>query len=248
MSSRDRQALGIIPARFASVRFPGKVLAPLCGKPMIQHVYERLAAASTVGDVVVATDSREVAEAVECFGGRVIKQSRSFATGTDRVAAAARDRPEDLIVDLQADEPLVDPVDIDRAVLRLAADESIDITTLAFEACDEAGFLSRDVVKVVANRNGHALYFSRSPVPHAERVSGIKPLYLGHVGIYCYRRAALMMLARCRRSDLEMRESLEQLRALEQGMTVGVVLAGRATVSVDRPDDLQEAERRLQRA
>ncbi len=241
------RVLGVIPARYASSRFPGKVLASLDGNPLIQHVYERLAAASLVDHVVVATDSHEVEEAVASFGGDCLFVAGPYATGTDRVAAAVAGLPSDIVVNLQGDQPRIEPGDIDRLVAELDASDGWDLTTLAFPASDLEGYESRDVVKVVADQSGRALYFSRAPVPsskeppspdEAER----KRLYLHHVGIYCFRRAAIERFASLPRTELEARESLEQLRALENGMSIGVVVTDRASRAVDREADLVELE------
>ncbi len=239
------RVIGVIPARLGSTRFPGKVLAPIGGRPLIQHVYERLVQASSVDEVLVATDSVEVDEAVSSFGGRALIVTEPCATGSDRVAAAVRDVAADVVVNLQADQPMIHPEDIDRTVGALERDAEAELSTLAFGADDEEGYRSPDVVKVVAGRGGRALYFSRAPVPHISESAGLSPLYLHHVGIYCFRRAALDRFASFPRGTLELRESLEQLRALENGMTVGLVLTERRTQSVDRPKDAAEVERRM---
>ncbi len=237
------RVVGIIPAHLGSTRFPGKVLASVGGRPLVQHTYERLAAASSVDEVMVATDSAEVEEAVSSFGGHVVMVTEPCATGSDRVAAAVRDVVADVVVNLQADQPMIHPTDIDLTVEALAADAGADLSTLAFRADDKEGYLSPDVVKVVAGRGERALYFSRSPVPHISQSSGVSALYLHHVGIYCFRRAALERFASFPRGALELRESLEQLRAVENGMAIGLALTERRTLSVDRPVDTVEVER-----
>jgi 3-deoxy-manno-octulosonate cytidylyltransferase (CMP-KDO synthetase) len=199
------RVVGVIPAHFGSTRFPGKVLAPVGGRPLVQHTYERLAAASSVDEVMVATDSAEVKEAVSLFGGRVVMVMEPCATGSDRVAAAVRDVVADVVVNLQADQPMIHPVDIDRTVEALAADSEADLSTLAFRADDEEGYRSPDVVKVVAGRGQRALYFSRSPVPYISESTGVSALYLHHVGIYCFRRAALERFASGRRTPSRLR-------------------------------------------
>lgn len=237
------RVVGVIPAHFGSTRFPGKVLAPVRGRPLVQHTYERLVAASSVDEVMVATNSAEVKEAVSLFGGRVVMVMEPCATGSDRVAAAVRDVVADVVVNLQADQPMIHPADIDRTVEALAADSEADLSTLAFRADDEEGYRSPDVVKVVAGRGQRALYFSRSPVPYISESTGVSALYLHHVGIYCFRRAALERFASFPRGALELRESLEQLRAVENGMAIGLALTERQTLSVDRPADAVEVER-----
>ncbi len=239
------RVLGVIPARLASTRFPGKVLEPLGGKPLLAHVFERLSSASVVDDVVIATDSPEVKLAAAAFGAPSVLVTEPCATGSDRVARAVAHRSGDVVVNLQADQPLIDPGDIDRVVERLLGAGDIDVTTLAYQATDADGFGRRDVVKVVTDANGRALYFSRAPIPSSRDGNGGNPLYLHHVGIYCFRRPALLRFAALPRTELEKRESLEQLRALEHGMTIGVVVTDRQSPGIDRAADLREAERLL---
>jgi 3-deoxy-D-manno-octulosonate cytidylyltransferase len=235
------RVVGVIPARLDSTRFPGKVIAPVLGRPLLQHVFDRLTEARHVDEVLVATDSAEVAEAVALFGGRTVMVDEPCATGSDRVAAAIRDVPADIVVNLQADQPMIAPPDIDRTIEALAVLDRADLTTLAYGADDHEGYRSPDVVKVVAAGDDRAIYFSRAPVPHG--AEGVSPLYLHHVGIYCFRRRALERFASCPRGTLEVRESLEQLRAIENGMAVGLVTTTRRTRSVDRPNDIAVVER-----
>jgi 3-deoxy-manno-octulosonate cytidylyltransferase (CMP-KDO synthetase) len=239
------RVVGVVPARLESTRFPGKVLAPVLGEPLVRHTFERLRESAAVGEAIVATDSHEVRDAVEAFGGRVVMVTEPCACGSDRVAAAVTDVDADVVVNLQADQPLISPEDIDRAVEALRDDDGLDISTLAFETDDPSGFVSPDVVKVVTGRAGRALYFSRAPVPAEGPGGGGNPLYLHHVGIYCFRREALERFASMPHGELEIRESLEQLRALEYGMTMGVVRTERRTLSVDRAEDIPEVERLL---
>jgi 3-deoxy-manno-octulosonate cytidylyltransferase (CMP-KDO synthetase) len=239
------RTVGVVPARLASDRFPRKVLEPLAGRPLVLHAYDRLSAATLVGDVLIATDSQEVESEAAGSGASVVLVTEPCATGSDRVARALADVDFDIAVNLQADHPLIDPLDIDRTIERLVGDPTLDITTLAYVAGDTEGHASGDVVKVVADAGGRALYFSRSPIPFLrENVPG-KPLYLHHVGIYCFRRSSLLRFAELPRTYLEVRESLEQLRALEHGMAIGVVETEHASPGVDRPSDLEAAERRL---
>jgi 3-deoxy-manno-octulosonate cytidylyltransferase (CMP-KDO synthetase) len=236
----DVVVVGVIPARLGSTRFPGKVLASIGGRPLVQHVYERLSAASAVVEVMVATDSDEVERAVAAFGGRVVRVNEPCETGTDRMAAALMGVRTDIAVNLQCDQPMIDPADIDRTVEVLLLRREADLSTLAFGADDRAGFESRDVVKVTIAGDGRALAFSRSPIPPVADPGppADAPLYLHHVGIYCFRRQALARFAGLPRSAGELHESLEQLRALENGMDVRVVLTDKRTVSVDRPEDI----------
>lgn len=236
----DTRVLCVIPARLHSSRFPRKVLADLDGKPVVQHVVERAGAASLVGAVVVATDSAEVEAVVRSFGGRTIRVDSPCATGSDRAAAAACVLPSELVVSLQADQPCIRPADIDLVIERLDASSDLDLTTLAFRSNDPLGFGNRDVVKVVTDVNGRALYFSRAAIPSSADGPGTA-WYLHHVGIYCFRRTALERFAALERTPLEVRESLEQLRALENGMSIGVVVADHRSVSIDRESDLADA-------
>jgi 3-deoxy-manno-octulosonate cytidylyltransferase (CMP-KDO synthetase) len=236
----DTRVLCVIPARLHSSRFPGKVLADLRGKPVVHHVVLRANAASRVNAVVVATDSPEIEAAVRSFGGRVVRVDDSCATGSDRAAVAARDFHADVVVSLQADQPCIRPPDIDLVIERLDASSDLDLTTLAFRSDDPLGFASPDVVKVVTDVNGRALYFSRAGIPSSADGPG-SAWYLHHVGIYCFRRAALERFAALERTELETRESLEQLRALENGMLIGVVVVDHRSVSIDRESDLAAA-------
>lgn len=238
------RVLGVVPARLPSRRFPRKVLAELAGKPVVAHVVDRLLRASRVQEVIVATDSPEVLAAVAPLGVRVILVTEPCPTGTDRVAKAVRGLEAAVVVNLQADQPFIDPRDIDGTIDLLLKHSEFDMTTLAYAAEDDEGYESRDVVKVVIDRCGRALYFSRAPIPSSKETPG-SSLYLHHVGVYCFRRDALTRFAAAPRSDLERRESLEQLRALEQGMTVGVALSERGAPGIDRPEDLARAEGRF---
>jgi len=239
-------ALCVIPARLGSSRFPRKVLADIEGRPLVRHTYDRAASATLVGSVAVATDSPEVELAVRAFGGEVVRVDAPCAAGSDRVAAAARELGGDPVVNLQADQPCIDPRDIDRVVRALGERPDLDISTLAFGCDDPAEYERRDVVKVVTDAGGRALYFSRAGVP-SSRDGSARPWFLHHVGIYCFRRAALERFAALPPSALETRESLEQLRALENGMAVGVVVTEHRSAGVDRPADIEEAAAMLRR-
>lgn len=249
-------AVVIIPARFASTRFPGKVLAPLQGKPLIQHVYERARLSALAEDVLVATDSREVADAVASFGGKAVMTSPECASGTDRVAEAASRLEYDIIVNVQGDEPLIEPESIDTAI-RLLEDRRAAIGTIAAEIQNPADIADPNVVKVVMDREGFALYFSRSPIPyHRERWKGLGRLEATrmeaegvrlhrHLGIYSFRRDALLAFAALAPTPLERTEKLEQLRALEHGMKIKVGLAAHETLGVDTPEDLERVRKCL---
>lgn len=239
--------LAIIPARFASSRFPGKPLAPLSGRPVIQWVYERARAARRVDDVIVATDDARIAAAVEAFGGRAVLTSSTHRSGTDRLAEVLRGSPAAqraaAIVNVQGDEPLLDPASIDRAVEPLLSDGDIEMSTLCTAIVDPTDAADPNTVKVVTDREGFALYFSRSPIPfHRDGQMDEAPVAMKHVGLYVYRPATLRRLAALAPTPLEQAESLEQLRALEHGIRIRVVAVERDSIGIDTPEDLRRAE------
>ena len=235
--------IGVIPARFASIRFPGKPLAPLAGKPMVLHVWEAARSAKRLDRVVVATDDERIAACVRAAGGEARMTSADAKSGTDRVAEVARSLPADVYVNLQGDEPLMPGENVDRAVETLLAASGRAIATLAIEASPEAG-ADPNTVKVAAAGDGRALYFSRAAIPYFR--SGA-PAYRKHLGIYAFRAEALAEVAALPPSLLERAESLEQLRWLEAGYTIWVGEAAGDSIGVDTPADLQEAERRLKK-
>lgn len=244
----------IIPARYASSRFPGKALADLLGKPMVQHVYERTARARLVSGVIVATDDERIAEAVRAFGGRVEMTSGSHETGTDRLAEVAERIDADLIVNVQGDEPLIEPAMIDEAIAPLASDSSIMMGTLKTRIKSLHDFLSPNVVKVVTDSDGNALYFSRSPLPNfRDKWNDLKDeafatgrlLCYKHVGLYVYRREFLLKFAQMAPTPLELAEKLEQLRALENGFRIRVVETAFESIGVDTPGDLEKVVEKL---
>jgi 3-deoxy-manno-octulosonate cytidylyltransferase (CMP-KDO synthetase) len=228
----------IIPARYGAQRFPGKPLADLAGRPVIAHVVERARRARGVDVVAVATDDERIARAAEQAGAEAIVTGEA-ATGTDRVAEAARRlRPApDLVVNLQGDEPLIEPAAIEAVVAAMAA--GVEMATLARPL--QEGELGRaQVVKVVADRRGDALYFSRAPVPH-RRAGGASPLARAHVGIYAFTAAFLQRFAALPPGRLEAEEALEQLRALEHGHRIRVADTAYAGFGIDTPEDLERA-------
>jgi 3-deoxy-manno-octulosonate cytidylyltransferase (CMP-KDO synthetase) len=242
--------LAIIPARYASSRFPGKPLAPLSGRPMIQWVYERARAAHRVDDVLVATDDAKIADAVRGFGGRVALTSPEHRSGTDRIAEVVRGTTEaqraKAIVNLQGDEPLLEPGYIDRAVAPLLEDDRVEMSTLSTPIVDPEDAADPNKVKVVTDRDGFALYFSRAPIPWwRDGRPGAGPVAAKHVGMYVYRPATLLRLAALAPTPLERAESLEQLRALEHGIRIKVVAVERDSVGIDTPEDLRRAEAML---
>ena len=242
--------VAIIPARYASTRLPGKPLSDIHGKPMIQHVHERVRLARGLDRVLVATDDERIVAAVRAFGGEAVMTSAAHATGTDRLAEAVLRTDASIVVNVQGDEPMVDPSGIEAAVQPLRDDGSLPMATLSLPLADVEEMLSPAVVKVVADARGNALYFSRSAIPHVRqrgsdpRAAAADAVARGiarkHVGLYVYRREALLRLASLPPSALEAAEGLEQLRALHHGITIRVVaVQGESGVAVDTPQDLE---------
>ena len=236
----------IIPARYASTRFPGKPLALIHGRTMIEHVYTRVASSETVERVIVATDDRRIELAVRGFGGEVMMTRADHPTGTDRLAEVAERLDTDLIVNVQGDEPLIDPEMIDQAVRPLLNDDSIQMGTLMSRIDQIEDFYSPNVVKVVTDRFGFALYFSRAPIPcprglsHEQLAEKLAEVALyRHIGLYVYRRDFLLRYPQLPKTPLEDLESLEQLRALEQGIRLFVAETGSVCHGVDTPQDLE---------
>jgi 3-deoxy-manno-octulosonate cytidylyltransferase (CMP-KDO synthetase) len=233
-----------IPARYASTRLPGKPLAPIAGRPMIEHVYRRVAAAQGIGRVVVLTDDERIGQAVEAFGGEWEMTPSACASGTDRVAFAARRWEAAAVINVQGDEPLIDPAAISAIAAHLANHPEDPMVTLAAPIPPDRTpeeLADPGVVKVVLDRDGYALYFSRAAIPYRRQPGGAEPLK--HLGIYGYRWPALLALAALPPSPLEISESLEQLRALENGVRIRVLPADRGSPSVDTPEDLARVER-----
>lgn len=233
--------IAVIPARYASVRFPGKPLAPLAGKPMIVHVWEAARAAKRVDRVLVATDDARIADCVRAAGGEALLTSPDAASGTDRVAEVARKVPGDVYLNVQGDEPLMPAANVERAVAALVDAPGRALATLAYPLPAEAAG-DPNTVKVAVARDGRALYFSRSPIPYYRQGP---PAYRKHLGIYAYRASTLAEVAALPPSPLERAESLEQLRWLEAGHSIWVGEAAGDSIGVDTPADLAEAERRL---
>jgi 3-deoxy-manno-octulosonate cytidylyltransferase (CMP-KDO synthetase) len=239
--------LGVIPARFASTRLLGKPLAEIGGKPMIQHTYENALKSKLVNEIVVAVDDEKVAQVVKGFGGNVILTPKTISTGSDRIAYAVRNIPEaKIIVNIQGDEPFIKGAMIDQAIEPLLFDSSVKIATLAkrIESIEE--LKAPSVVKVVFDYNNYAMYFSRSIIPYVRDArTYIDRLQQAdiykHVGLYVYRREALLKFTQLEPTDLEKTEKLEQLRMLENGMKIKIVETEYENLSVDTPEDLQKA-------
>ena len=233
--------LCVIPARYASTRLPGKPLADIAGKPMIQRVYERASQASVPSMVLVATDHPLVEEAVKGFGGAVMMTSPDHPTGTDRLAEVAASYTDaDVIINVQGDEPLIAPDVIDRLAMLFADDDSLQMATV-ITSLDEEEAGDPNAVKAVTDLKGNALYFSRSLIPYP-RVSGKAPIYK-HIGIYAYRRDFLLAYAKMAPTPLEQAESLEQLRALENGYTIRTIFTDHKFIGIDTKEDLERINR-----
>jgi 3-deoxy-manno-octulosonate cytidylyltransferase (CMP-KDO synthetase) len=235
--------VGAIPARYASTRLPGKPLLPIAGRPMIEHVYERVTRARGLDRVVVLTDDERIARAVEAFGGTCEMTPPDCASGTDRIAWAARQWNAAAVVNIQGDEPLIDPEAVSALARHLADHPGDPMVTLAADARpDELD--NPNAVKVVLSLAGYALYFSRSRIPYPrQEEAGFPPLK--HIGIYGYQRDALLRLAGLAPTPLERSESLEQLRALENGIPIRVLRIEQGSPGVDTREDLERVERLL---
>ncbi|MBA3962906.1 MAG: 3-deoxy-manno-octulosonate cytidylyltransferase [Chthoniobacterales bacterium] len=236
------KAVGLIPARWGSTRFPGKPLHIIAGKPLLQHVWERCRCAKTLAAVIIATDDMRIAEAAFSWGAEVSLTSPKHRSGTDRIAEIARKmRGVSHVLNIQGDEPLVDPTLLDRLVRQMQNRPEIEMITAAHPFENPADAQSPHQVKAVFDRHGHALYFSRSPIPFARGSAN----YFRHQGIYGYRRETLLRFVRWQPSPLERAEALEQLRALENGVKIHVVVTRSGSPGVDTPADARALELQL---
>lgn len=245
-SSGNHLTLGIIPARWGSTRFPGKPLHSIAGKPLIRHVWERTQACQLLDDVVIATDDQRIHDAASAFGAKSVMTSPDHPTGTDRIAEAASCNPDAAyIINIQGDEPLIEPSLIDELAAALHEDPGISMATAANPIRDDAAMNDPNVVKCVIARNGEALYFSRSPLPYRRAESPELVLYR-HKGIYAYRRDFLQQFVLWPPSPLELAESLEQLRALENNARIKVLVTDDESPGVDTIEQAQQIEKLLQ--
>jgi 3-deoxy-manno-octulosonate cytidylyltransferase (CMP-KDO synthetase) len=233
--------VAIVPARYESTRLPGKPLALIDGKPMIQHVYERTRDVALVDRVLVATDDARIADAVRGFGGDVALTRSDHASGTDRIAEVAATLDAELIVNVQGDLPFLEAEMVNAAVALMRADDALPMATLKTPIHDAAEMANPNAVKVVTDRDGYALYFSRSPLPYWRDGSGDGVLGYKHIGLYAYRRDFLLTFARLAPTPLERAEKLEQLRALEWGFRIKVAETAAVGIEVDTPHDLERA-------
>jgi 3-deoxy-manno-octulosonate cytidylyltransferase (CMP-KDO synthetase) len=229
--------LGVIPARYASSRFPGKALVSIGGKTMLQHVWERASQARYLTDVVIATDDERIRAAAEEFRARVIMTRADHLSGTDRVAEAASASNAHVIVNIQGDEPLIDPLAIDAAILGLLEEDAAPMGTLRKRIERTEEIHDPNVVKVVTDRENNALYFSRSPIPHVREPGEAGPGYFKHIGLYVYQRDFLLGYPDLPVGPLERAERLEQLRAIENGFSIRVVETEYESLGIDTPED-----------
>jgi 3-deoxy-manno-octulosonate cytidylyltransferase (CMP-KDO synthetase) len=231
------QVLGIIPARAHSTRFPFKIIQPILGKPMIQYVWEIAKRAKSLSDVIVATDHPDIFNCVMSFGGKAVMTPSELPSGSDRVALVAKDRPADIVVNLQGDEPLLKPEFIDQLVDTLINHPNAQLSTIAVARNNRDELVNPNCVKLIFDKNGRALYFSRSPL-----MSEPSGQFYKHIGIYAYRREALFEFCRLSPSSLEQTERLEQLRALQNGMAIQICVVDQDTIAVDAPEDVAKVE------
>jgi 3-deoxy-manno-octulosonate cytidylyltransferase (CMP-KDO synthetase) len=245
--SSKKRVIGVIPARYGSTRLPVKPLADIHGKPMIQWVYERSKAARSLDRLVVATDDQRIIDAVRKFGGEALLTSDQIRSGTDRVAAVADQIEAEIYVNIQGDEPLIEPKAIDTAV-ELVSSGRFPLGTVMTPLRTKAELAEPSVVKVIADRNSRALYFSRFPIPYSRGEipsDGGKFACYRHVGLYVYSRETLMRFRELEASPLEKAEVLEQLRAMENGIPIGIAEVDFTSIGVDTPEDLEQVRRFL---
>ncbi len=233
-------AIGIIPARWASTRFPGKPLHPIAGKPLLQRVWEHVRRAKSLDAVIIATDDKRIANSAKNWGADLIMTSRSHKSGTDRIAEVAKKKRANVVVNIQGDEPLIEPRLIDQMVKTLRRNRKIDIVTAGHPFTRKIDIFSPHQVKVAIDANGRALDFSRKPIKGAR--------VLRHQGIYAFRRSALLKFVKLKQTRRERAERLEQLRALENGVTIHVLVTKHGSPGVDTPQDAKALEQKLARA
>ena len=234
------KAIGVIPARWESSRFEGKILANIMGKPMLQHVWERAKESKILEDLIIAADSEEVMKAVEGFGGKSVYTSKDQPSGTDRITEVVNPIDVEVVVNIQGDEPLIHHTMIDSLANALLEDKTIPMATVIKKLTTKDELLNPNVVKVVIDKDGYALYFSRSPIPYNRENSPQN--YYKHIGIYAYSKDFLFTYTNLPKSRLEDIEKLEQLRALENGYKIKTVETQFDTIGVDTPEDLKKVE------
>ncbi len=243
------KVLVVIPARYGSTRFPAKVVASDTGKFLVQHTYERALCAKSVEDVLIATDDERVMEACKSFGGRCVMTSADHQSGTDRIAEAVADIDVDIVVNLQADEPEIDPANIDYLIELLDGDKEAVMATLlaGFDTAEQVA--DPNVVKAITDATGRAIYFSRSPIPYDRDNGGIGDvsMYLRHLGIYAYRKDFLMEITKKPQTPLELTEKLEQLRVIENGYSIITGKVDQSWTGIDTPEQYADFVKRQQK-
>ncbi len=246
LRSDEMNVVAVIPARYGSTRFPGKALAPIAGKPMVQHVFERARAASQVSRVLVATDDERIMQAVAAFAGEAMMTRAEHRSGTERVAEVAAHVEAEIYVNVQGDEPLIEPAAIDALVAAIAEDESVKVATLCVPITAPSDIMDPNVVKVVVDFQGDALYFSRAPMPWVrDSKQVVASQHKKHLGLYAFRREALLEFPTLPPGELEKLEQLEQLRLLENGYKIRVVETEHNSIGVDVPADVARVEELL---
>ena len=241
------KVVAVIPARFASVRLPGKPLSEIHGKPMIQWVYERAKLAKGLSGVYVATDDERIAQVVKSFGGQFVMTDPAIPSGTDRVAAVADQVPADVYVNVQGDEPMMEPLAIEKAV-EMVTSKKFEMATVMTPMTDRSDLSNLAVVKVIADKNGRAMYFSRYPIPYSRKTEpdpGESFVCRRHVGLYVYTRDTLFRIRKLPPTQLEKAESLEQLRAMEDGIAIGITEVDFISIGVDTPEELEKVRMAL---
>ena len=239
------EAIGVIPVRYGSRRFPGKALADIQGKPMIQHVWERASKALLLDQVIVACDEERVLAVARDFGANCTMTAKGHLSGSDRITEIVSPMDVKVVVNIQADEPLIEPVMIDCLAETLIRDNSIYMATLIKQIEDIKEINNPNIVKVVVDKNNFALYFSRAPIPYRAKDTAIKPVYYKHIGLYAYTKDFLFTYKNISPSSLEVAENLEQLRVLEEGLRIKVIETKIDTIGVDTPKDLERVQQIL---
>lgn len=238
-SRGEGKIIGIIPARYASTRYPGKALAMIKGKPMIQHVWENASKSKLLDKVIVATDDKRIYNTVVDFGGNAEMTLSKHKSGTDRIGEIAKWMICDIVVNIQGDEPFINPLNIDMAIKPLLDDENLNVSTLCYKIKDKSEINNPNIVKVVCDKDGCALLFSRNPIPYnRDNIKNIN--YYKHIGLYVYGREYLLKLIKLKQSSLEKAEQLEQLRILENGEKIKVVETNIDSISIDTIEDLKK--------
>lgn len=242
----SKKAIGVIPARLGSTRLPEKILCSIGGKPMIQHVWERAKKAQKLEDVIVATDNARIQECVEGFGGKAFMTRKDHPNGTSRIAEVMARFKQDIVINIQGDQPLVDPAALNEMASVFEKTKEVEMLTLAVRMTDKASYENPNVVKVVCDAQGDALYFSRAAIPVFQGKQDREFSFLKHLGVYGYRRDFLLKFVAWEPGILENTEKLEQLRVLERGRSIRVIETEYDFISVDTEEDLREVEKRLQ--